>query len=110
VIRHKPGSTIEVNGFTIALGPDSEGFCEFDVPEARDDVFARLKEIPEGFLEVTEGAQAAQSLVTVDDEQVDLSTLDRENLMALAKHIGLNPHHKAGEAKLRELIVEKTAE
>jgi len=111
-IKHKAGTEVVINGHVIKLDPDAEGYCEFEVPDERDDVFTRLKEIPEGFELIADngGEAKASQTVTVDGESVDLSTLDHSNLVALAKHIGLTPHHKTGTEKLIAAIVEKLAE
>lgn len=48
-----------------------------------------------------------------DEEAVLTATnedeVDRDALMAQAKELGLNPHHKLGVEKLRELIAQATA-
>lgn len=100
-IKHKAGSSIEINGCVIALNPDDDGFCEFDVPEGRDDVFARLVEIPEGFEQID-----ASAVVTNGDDTVDLSALDKAGLSAFAESIGMDKFHpNTGEARMRTEIL-----
>ena len=40
----------------------------------------------------------------------DLNEMDKEELMELAKKLGLKHHHNSGEDKIRELIREKLSE
>lgn len=47
VIRHKPGTVIDVAGESIALQPDANGYAEFETTNQR--AIARLLDIPEGF-------------------------------------------------------------
>lgn len=125
-IAHKKGSEIEVNGHVIPLNPDSDpGICEFEVPDARDDVFARLLEIPEGFelLEDTQqpdasagtgestgeqdGGDAPLSLVLEgpNGEKVDLYTADKATLLQIGKDLGLSIPGATGLEKVRAQVI-----
>ena len=111
VITHKPDTHIELFGLKIQMKPDENGYCEFEVPDERTDVIDRLNQIPEGFVQVGAAkfvpkTQTENSIITVDDEEVDVSKLDKDNLMNLAKHLGLNPHPNTGIDKLRTAIIE----
>lgn len=127
-IAHKKGSAIEVFGHTIALTPDEgqgdPGICSFEVPEARDDVFARLLEIPEGFELLGEVSPdesdlspapsgnfepaPAPSLVIEGDNgaKIDLYQADRATLVAIGKDLGLTFANKLGVDKVREQVIE----
>lgn len=61
-------------------------------------------------------ADGSQMLVHNADEEAVLSapsvptqTNERDALLAEAKALGLNPHHKTGEDKLRAMIAEAKA-
>lgn len=110
-IKHKEGSSIELFGLEIALNPDESGFCEFDVPDERDDVIERLKAIPEGFALIgaeTKPTASTEDVVIQDPEgkEINLSKMDLESLKALAKEMGLTVHHKAKADTIRGQIVE----
>ena len=112
VITHKPESRIDIFGFKIDLKPDADGYCEFEVPDDRTDVIDRLNQIPEGFVQVGAAkfvpkTPTAGSVITVDGEEVDVSKLDKDNLAALGKHLGLNLHPNTGIDKLRASIIEE---
>lgn len=58
-------------------------------------------------------ADGSQMLVQNADEEAVLTapaeTSERDALLAEAKALGLNPHHKTGEDKLRAMIAEAKA-
>jgi len=61
-------------------------------------------------------ADGSQMLVHDADEEAVLSApsvpaepSERDSLLAQAKALGLNPHHKTGEDKLRAMIAEAKA-
>ena len=127
-IAHKKGSEIHVFGHTIALTPDEgqgdPGICSFEVPEARDDVFARLLEIPEGFellgevwpddseqpqlpADKLEPAPAPMLVIEGDNgAKIDLYQADKATLVAIGKDLGLTFANKLGVDKVREQVIE----
>jgi hypothetical protein len=111
-IKHKEGSSIELYGLEIALNPDESGFCEFDVPDERDDVIERLKAIPEGFAlagaETKAAEQPAEDVVIqdFDGNEINLTKMDLDGLKDLAEQMGLKVHHKAKAETVRGQIVE----
>lgn len=44
------------------------------------------------------------------DDDSDLDEMNKEELLAKAKELGLDPHGRTGEEKLREMILEKMTE
>ncbi len=121
VITHKP-SHIEIAGHSIELKPDAGGICTFDVPEDRPDVAERLRNIPEGFTELADETPAkpakqvpaAPTLVSQPSTEStppapgtpDLDAMEKEELAALAKTLGIQVHHNAGASGLRAKIRE----
>ncbi len=56
-----------------------------------------------------------EAVLTEPSEEVELrvgddGSTEREELLEQARELGLNPHHKTGEDKLRKMIDEKLAE
>lgn len=61
---------------------------------------------------VTLADGSAMLVHNADEEQVLIATpgvSEREQLLEEAKKLGLNPHHKTGEDKLRAMIAEARA-
>ncbi|MDH4483048.1 MAG: hypothetical protein QE279_10140 [Rhodoferax sp.] len=128
-IAHKKGSEIEIFGHTIKMTPDEgqgdPGLCTFEVPDDRDDVFARLVEIPEGFelldevgdtntakkpLKQESEAPAktdAPSLIIEGDggATVDLYKADKATLLAIGKDLGLTIAPATGVEKVRDKVI-----
>lgn len=126
-IAHKKGSEIEIHGHVIKLTPDEgqgdPGLCTFEVPADRDDVFARLVEIPEGFellgddetkpastakaTKTTETKPDAPSLVIEGEggATVDLYQADKATLLSIGKDLGLTIPPATGLEKVREKVI-----
>jgi hypothetical protein len=119
LLPHKAGTTIEVFGEHFTF--DEAGFGTLTTD--REDVIARLRNIPEGFSEADgpveddedEGSTPDVSAFVLKGEDgatLDLATLDDAKLAEFAKANDLKVHHKtlaAGGDKLRAAIVKALA-
>ncbi len=118
ILIHKPGTEIDVFGEQFTFDAEGVGTLTTD----REDVIARLRNIPEGFAEVdgpedTDGEgdtpdASAFVLKGEDGATLDLATLDDAALAEFVKANGLKVHHntvKAGGDKLRAAIVKALA-
>jgi hypothetical protein len=119
-IAHNRGSEIQIYGHTIKMTPDEgqgdPGICTVEVPDERDDVFARLIEIPEGFELVRDADQPkpkkankpeTSSLVIEGDggAKVDLYQADKATLLAIGKDLGLTLGPATSLEKIREKVI-----
>lgn len=61
--------------------------------------------LPDGSVITVESAEEEAAAVGEDSDEAGEGN-EREALMAEARSLGLNPHHKLGVDKLRELVTE----
>lgn len=105
LIKHKPGTELDIADEIIKLEPGPDGYCTFstDNPE----VIERLLQIPEGFAPLAPADTKPGDFVLVDGggEELDLSALGDQELHAFAAENALKIHHRLKGDNARAAIV-----